>query len=254
MKIAYLTIDYSPGRDFAAKEQYLWQHSLPALFFCEGRAIRQNEGALRTAIGHGFILGNHSFNHPHFSDLTVEAGKQEILQTDALLEEVYRSAGVTRPGKYFRFPYFDSGGNASGAAYEATWSRPRSEWFQYERDDRRLELQAFLRSLGYRRPDFDGINPKYFADPALLTGVDTRCTFDQSEYWLGKPNAPWGLATEKAILARIEEDLPYDGRSLNCDETADIILVHDHDNTTALFYRIIARYVEKGIQFRPIPR
>jgi len=62
-----------------------------------------------------------------------------------------------------------------------------------------------------------------------------------------------GLAEAAAILARIDEDEPYAGRALSRADTVDIILVHDHRHTTDLFYRIIERYTEKGIHFRPIP-
>ena len=215
--------------------------------------MQQHEDALRAAVELGFLLGNHSFSHPHFSDLSVEECKREILQTDELIDHIYQSTGLERPAKYFRFPYFDSGGDASGLAYEAKWSGPASEWFRYEYDDKRKQLQTYLWDLGYRQPKFDGINLKYCDNPNLLTGVDVHCTYDQSEYWLHEANAPFGLSTEAAILGRIEEDYPYQGRSLNCEETVDIMLVHDQEKTTELFYRIIERYLEKGIQFLPIP-
>ncbi|MBK9925356.1 MAG: polysaccharide deacetylase family protein [Anaerolineales bacterium] len=252
MKQAYLTIDDAPSRDFTAKMEFLYGHKIPAIFFCEGRFIQQRKEAVCTAIERGFVIGNHAFSHPHFSDRSVEECKQEIQKTDELIESVYRLAGVEWSAKYFRFPYFDSGGDESGTAYESKWNRPASEWFQYSRKERRDELQQYLRELGYRQPRFEGINPKYF-DTNLLADVDVRCTYDQAEYWLNEATAPWGLSEEAVILARIEEDLPYDGRSLNCKDTVDIILVHDHEKTTALFYRIIERYMEKGIQFLPIP-
>ncbi len=232
MKKAYLTVDDAPSRDFAAKMEFLHRHGIPALFFCEGRFIQQREYDLCTAVERGFLIGNHSFSHPHFSDLSTEECKQEILRTDELIESIYRRTSLERPAKYFRFPYFDSGG---------------------DHDDRRKELQKYLRGLGYRQPQFKGINLKYFNDPHLLTDLDVRCTYDQAEYWLNEPNAPWGLSQEATILRRIEENFPYEGRSLNCEETVDIILVHDHEKTTELFYRILERYLEKGIQFLPIP-
>ena len=253
MKSAYLTIDDAPSRDFAAKMEFLHRHGIPALFFCEGRFIQQSEPVLVAAVELGFLLGNHSFSHPHFSDLSVEECRQEILRTDELIEQVYSRAGLARPAKYFRFPYFDAGGDASGLAYEAKWSRQASEWSRFEFDAKRKGLQGYLWELGYRQPQFVGINLKYFGDPTLLTGVDVRCTYDQVEYWLDEANAPWGLSTEAAILGRIEEDSPYEGSALNCADTADIILVHDHEKTTNLFYRIVERYLEKGIEFLPIP-
>ncbi len=253
MKKAYLTIDDAPSLDFAAKMEFLYRQGIPALFFCEGRFIQQHEDILCTAAERGFLIGNHAFSHPHFSDISLEEGKREILRTDELIEQIYHRLGVERPAKYFRFPYFDSGGDVSGRAYEAKWSGPASEWFRYACDEKRQELQGYLRAIGYRPPQFDGIKLEYFADPHLLAGVDVRCTYDQAEYWLHEANAPWGLSTEAAILGRMDEDFPYEGRSLNCEATVDIILVHDHEKTTDLFYRIVERYVEKRIQFLRIP-
>jgi precorrin-2 methylase len=57
------------------------------------------------------------------------------------------------------------------------------------------------------------------------------------------------MCKEKAILHRIDEDVPYEGRSLNCLETSDIILIHDHEKTTRLFYKIIDRYLENKFEF-----
>jgi len=253
VKSAYLTIDDAPSQDFAAKVDFLHQRNIPALFFCVGEFIEPHLSEVEYAIQNGFLIGNHSFHHPHFSDLTLEDCKGEIRETDELIDQVYSRSGVARQARYFRFPYFDTGGDASGQAYEAKWSRPRSDWFQYEFGDKRLALQEYLQNLGYRQPAFDGINLRYSDDPDLLNGVDVHCTFDQAEYWLDKRDAPWGLSNEDAILARIDEDFPYEGRSLNRPDTVDIILVHDHEKTTELFYRIITRYVEKDIRFLPIP-
>jgi hypothetical protein len=90
---------------------------------------------------------------------------------------------------------------------------------------------------------------KYFTDKNLMEGVDVRCTFDQMEYFLGMENAPYGMSEEEAILGRIDEDVPYGGRSLNCLETSDIILTHDEEKTTELFFKIINRYLEKNFEF-----
>jgi len=254
MKSAYLTIDDAPSLDFTAKVDYLHQRNVPALFFCVGEFIQLYLPAVQYAIQRGFLIGNHSFRHPHFSDLSLDECKQEIRDTDELINQAYANLGLERPARYFRFPYFDTGGDASGQAYEAKWSRPRSDWFKYEFANKRLALQQYLRGLGYQQPAFEGINLRYSVDANLLAGVDVRCTFDQAETWLNKPDAPWGLSSEDAILARIDEDRPYEGRSLNRSDTVDIILIHDHEKTTALFYRIIARYIEKGIRFLSIPQ
>lgn len=114
MKKACLTIDDAPSRDFAPKTEYLHRRGVPALFFREGRRIRGSGDGLCRAVERGFLLGNQAFSHPHFSDLSLDASKREIRQTDALIEFVYRRAGIRRPAKFFRFPFFDGGGGECG--------------------------------------------------------------------------------------------------------------------------------------------
>ncbi len=253
MKQAYLTIDDAPSRDFKAKMEYLYRRNIPALFFCEGKRIRGNEEALQAAIQRGFLLGNHAHSHPHFSDLPVEKCKQEILKADGLIDTLYRSAGSERPAKYFRFPYFDDGGVEGGPSSYAGQTEAPPEPMRQERENKRIEIQEYLRALGYRHPPFTGISPRYYTKQKSPDAIDVRCTYDQQEYWLNDGNAPHGQSSEATIMARIEADDPARALELNRDDVVDIILLHDHIHTTDLFYKIIARYIEKGIQFLNIP-
>lgn len=103
--------------------------------------------------------------------------------------------------------------------------------------------------MNYTQPLFKDVNIKYFLDKEMFDFLDVRSTFDQMEYFLGVDNAPYGMDKEEAILGRIDEDVPYGGRALNCLDTSDIILIHDHDNTTELYYKIINKYIEKNFEF-----
>lgn len=244
-KQIYLTIDDAPSKDFKKKIEFLYEKSIPAIFFCIGENLIIRKEEVACAIRKGFVIGNHSYNHKHFSDLTIEEAKESIAITDDLIDEIYKISGIQRPIKVFRFPYFDQGGDESGEDYEKKWDRPESEWFLYSRNDRRLALQTFLKELGYVQPEFKGLNLKFFKDKEMLNYFDVRCTFDQMEYYLDKCNAPYGMEKEEVILGRIDEDIPYDGRTLNCLETSDIILLHDHERTTELFYKIINKYIKK---------
>lgn len=249
IKQVYLTIDDAPGKDFKDKVDFLYQRNIPAIFFCIGEKIKKHLDDVAYAIRKGFLIGNHSYSHKHFSDLTIEEAKESIQMTDDVIEEAYKIAGIERPIKVFRFPYFDQGGDNSGDDYESKWSKPQSEWNLYKRKDRMIALQEFLKQLAYVQPHFKGVNPKYMSDKAIFDFLDVRCTFDQMEYFLDVDNAPYGMDNEEAILGRIDEDVPYDGRTLNCLDTTDIILLHDHDNTTKLFYKIIDRYLDKNLEF-----
>ena len=249
MKKAYLTIDDAPSEDFLRKVNYLYQREIPVVFFCIGEKIEKRFDQLISAIKMGFIIENHSYSHKYFSDLSLNECKQEIQKTDQLIDTLYEKTGTHRNQKYFRFPYFDAGGYSSGADYEAHWSLPKDQWNQYPMKDKKDAIQEYLSELEYELPRFKGINEQYFSD-SLLKGLDVKCTFDQAEYFLGNENAPWNLSEENAILARIDEDFPFEGRSLNCFDTSDVILVHDHEYTTNLFFKIIDRYIEKGISFQ----
>ncbi|NLY47916.1 MAG: polysaccharide deacetylase family protein [Clostridiales bacterium] len=241
-KQVYLTIDDAPTKYFKDKVDYLYERKIPAIIFCVGSSIEKYMDDVVYAIKKGFLIGNHSYAHEHFSDLTIEQGVESIRKTDRIVDEVYRKAGVQRPMKVFRFPYFDTGANISGTDYESgadSMNKERPEAFQ-----------AVLKELGYVQPAFRGIKLEYFSDKAsMFEYLDVKCTFDQMEYNLGRENAPYGTNTEEAILGRIDEDVPYEGRALNRPDTTDIILVHDHENTTELFYKLIDRYIEKGFEF-----
>ena len=251
-KQVYLTIDDGPSKDFKYKVDFLFERNIAAIFFCIGENIEKNKEDVVYAIRKGFLIGNHSYNHKHFSDLSIEEGKVYIKLTDEIINDAYNIADEKRLLKVFRFPYFDMGGDNSGDDYEGKWSKPHSEWLLYPRNDRRIAFQSFLNELGYIQPQFEGINSKYLSDKEMLNYLDVRCTFDQMEYFLGKDYAPYGMEKEEAILGRIDEDVPYAGRGLNCLDTTDIVLVHDHEDTTELFYKIIERYIEKKFEFLEI--
>ena len=100
-----------------------------AVLFVLGWNIPGREAVLIDAVRRGFPLGNHSFHHYHFSELTLAEARVEIETADVLLEGIYREAGVARPGRWFRFPFEDAG-----------------------EGQRALELQRLLQELGFERP------------------------------------------------------------------------------------------------------
>lgn len=226
IKQVYLTIDDAPTKYFRDKVDYLYERNIPAVFFCIGESVEKYKDDVVYAIRKGFLIGNHSYSHEQFSKLTIDEGNESIRATDDIVDEVYRLANVKRPMKIFRFPYFDLGGDGNKSAY-----------------------QSLLKELGYIQPHFKGVNLQYFNDKEMFDFLDVRCTFDQMEYCLDVENAPYGMNKEEAIIGRIDEDVPYEGRALNCKDTTDIILIHDHENTTDLFYKLIDRYKEKKFEF-----
>lgn len=77
------------------------RHRAPATFFLTGDFADRNPAAVRriAAAGHG--LGNHSYSHPDFADLTARERASEVLAANRAI----RAASGTVPLPFFRFPY-----------------------------------------------------------------------------------------------------------------------------------------------------
>lgn len=243
-KIAYLTIDDSPTKDFSQKLDYLIEKSIPAVWFCIGENLYRYPERAIDAIQQGYIIGNHSYSHPHFSNLSLDAAFEEIRRTDVIIDELYAQAGTQRPAKFFRFPYGDKGGLKHTEVFEP---------YEGEGKHRKVAIQAYLRELGYTQPRFAGIAYQYYHYSGLLDDVDWYWTYDCMEWSISQAMPTHGIDSIEKVYARMDEDVPEGGRGLNRSHSEEIILLHDQEETTAYFQPIIDRLLAKGIQFRRIP-
>lgn len=83
----------------------LARHNITATFFMIGEKMQRHpELVALVRDAHHQIVGNHSWNHPNFHDISVQAQADEVLRGDALLA----TDGAAGP-KLFRYPF----GNAS---------------------------------------------------------------------------------------------------------------------------------------------
>jgi len=240
-KIAYLTIDDVPSTDFIRKVDYLSSKEIPAIFFCVGEKTKQQLDQIVEAIQHGFVIGNHAYQHQHFSNLPLEVCFNQIDQAHEVVALAYEKAGVPWEHKYFRFPYGDKG----GLQYDDVFSP-----YEGEGALRKKWLQDHLRGLGYSQSSFDGITYKYYRDSGLLDDIDWHWTFDVREWGLVIQDEKFGIDTLEKIFARMDEDDPEGCRGLNFDGSEEIVLVHDHSETTHVFAIIIERLLDKGLQFQ----
>lgn len=208
-KIAYLTIDDSPSNDFRNKVDFLAEKNIPCVFFCRGDLLQENPDDTVYAIQKGFVIGNHAFDHPKFSEISFEEGKEQIVKTDAIIEEIYSKAGVERTEKYFRFPYGDRGDQ---------------------------KFQEVLAELGYTKPTanitYDLYNNSY---------LDWFWTYDVQEWNLWKD---YGFNSIEEVYENMNEKLSFP-------DSEEIILIHDHVQTSEFFQDIINKLLEK-IEFKPI--
>lgn len=82
----YLTFDDGPHPEHTpALLDELARHDAKATFFVIGNQIEGHIPLLQRVLAEGHALGNHSYSHPQFAELSLAAQVEEIARTDALL-------------------------------------------------------------------------------------------------------------------------------------------------------------------------
>jgi peptidoglycan/xylan/chitin deacetylase (PgdA/CDA1 family) len=262
-KVAYLTIDDAPSVDMRQKIDFLAEKQIPVVWFCIGDLIAQRPDAVVYAIQKGGVIGNHTYTHPYCSQIELDTIYDEIRRTDALIDDIYRQAGVNRPAKYFRFPFGDKGAPDPDFSFRYTG----------EALERKEAIQAFLRAEGFTQPAFEGITYAGYRSLGLLDDVDWLfegityagyrslgllddvdwlCTYDCMDWSIYSSQPQFGITSLEAVFARMEENVPDGMRGLNTPGSEEIILVHDHPETTPYFAPIIQRLLDKGIVFKAV--
>lgn len=242
-KIAYLTIDDCPSKDMKKKVDFLLGNGIPALWFCRGEFLERRQEAVVYAIKNGFLMGNHSYDHPLFSRIPLEECFKQIELTDELIERAYEKAGIERPAKVFRFPWGDKGGG---------FDMKEGGFFPKRENPEKIRtVQDFLRKLGYKQPRFKGINYDWFNGAYLSNDIDVYFTFDTMDWvvLVDKYKSKYGINELTGILERMDEDVPEGGKGLNYADSNEIILLHDLSEISHMFVPIMEKLLEKRLKF-----
>ncbi len=101
----------------------LRREGVQATFFVQGRFAYLHPEIVRTMVADGHELGNHSFTHPLFTDITPLEMTREITYTEAAIAW---AVGEYVPMRYFRFPY--SGRNGYTLRHVASLGYQSSYW------------------------------------------------------------------------------------------------------------------------------
>lgn len=225
MSKAYLTIDDGPTKNTKGIIDFLNGKEITPIMFFYGEQINKAKEEGIYAIQNGAIIGNHSFSHPHFSDIEFEESISEIERQEEQIDLLYKSAGVDRKYKLFRFPYGDKGGKNQKA------------------------LQEYLASHGFCRINDIPIDYDWYHKANLDKDYDVLWTFNFCEYQLTH-NIGF---TYDDILKKINDDNPETGGPLLAPNVHNIILIHDHENTEELragyFFELINYVLDKGVEF-----
>lgn len=212
----YLTIDDSPSIHMDKKVSFLREHSIPAIFYARGEYIEKHPNQIINAIRHGFLIGNHSYTHPNFSQIPLDQCIQEILKTEQHIDSCYKAAQKDRPLKIIRFPFADRGAGAKTkeAVTEAEKRKVR-------------ELQFFLKEHNFTALRFQLMN----------SYIDSHWDWDTEDY------KKKYISDEDLYLNRMHQFFN------NYKNELAVVLLHDFDTNHHLFEASMKFLLSKKIQF-----
>ena len=215
-----MTIDDIPQDITKAVIDCYREMNIPFVMFGIGQDMEKREDDVIYALSRGVVVGNHTYTHPHLSELSYEEGIEEIEKTEEILNRLYGKAGVERKYKLFRFPFIDKGG---------------------ENKDR---YQKYLREHGFMKiDDREASTPVYLKD-GHKKDIDVAPSIDLAEYTI-RPGSGVGI---DEIYKYLELQLS----TLSTDST-EIVLMHTHDETEEMvpgYYKLLAdKMLGLGLKF-----
>ena len=84
----YVTFDDGPDPEHTPRIlDFLRENDARASFFLIGRNVEKYPALVGRIVAEGHSIGNHSYSHPHFEQLSLAAQIDEIDRTDRLLSE-----------------------------------------------------------------------------------------------------------------------------------------------------------------------
>ena len=98
-KVVALTFDDGPdGNTTPQALDILAKYKVKATFFVQGKNIAGNESLLKRMQSEGHEVGNHSWNHPILTKLSLEDAKKQLTDTeDAITKVLGKSSKLMRP-------------------------------------------------------------------------------------------------------------------------------------------------------------
>jgi hypothetical protein len=110
---------------------------------------------------------------------------------------------------------------------------------------RKAAIQKCLRELGYSVPALAGV----CWPGGLGRDADWHCTYDVKEWSIAAPYPGTDVRSVEDVLARMDRVAPMQALGLNSPVGDEVILLHDHAETDAIFEALVARLQAKGLRF-----
>ena len=207
MNTVLFTIDDVSSRNTPAIVDALCERGITAIMFAVGMNVERYWEEAIYAIRNGMIVGNHSYSHENFSEITLEDAIAEIEKCEAVLDRLYQAAGVERVYRPFRFPYGDKGG------------------------ENRVALQQYLKEHGFDKVDDRHIPYAWWRENDLDKDIDTFWSFDFEEYRIQYETD----FTKESVWEKVKDKNPQRGAALFGENQRHIVLMHAFDETEAVW-------------------
>ncbi|MEU6157340.1 polysaccharide deacetylase family protein [Streptomyces sp. NPDC047130] len=136
-----LTFDDGPSSQTSALLNALRQAGLRATMFNQGQYAAANPGLVKAQVDAGMWVANHSYTHPHMTQLSQAQMESEISRT----QQAIANAGGGTP-KLFRPPYGET--NATLRAAEAKFGLREIIWDVDSQDWNNASTDAIVQAAG----------------------------------------------------------------------------------------------------------
>jgi len=223
-----LTVDDNPQKVTRSVVDFMVEKNIPAVLFIIGQEAAKDRESMLYALNKGFIIGNHSYTHPFFSQLSFEECVEEIEKTEEVIESLYKEAGIERPVKLFRFPYIDKGQDMS--------------------EEHKQKLQDYLKEKGFKRIDDSEIKTPGYYRNGWDKERDITFSYDCMEYMV-RPDQ----MTFEECMQRLRNGDEESGAHVLTDDSLHMILIHTHDDTENMekdyFQKIVGEMIKSGAEF-----
>lgn len=130
-KLIAITLDGTWGANYTEEIlQILQEHNVKITFFFAGYWLEKYPDLVRKIAAEGHEIGNHSYTHPHFNQLSKEKIREELESTSDLIEKLIGKRPV-----FFRPPFGEYNNNVIRAANELgyqviQWSIDSLDWME----------------------------------------------------------------------------------------------------------------------------
>lgn len=270
-KTAYLTIDDSPTRHTDELTQWLVENGIPAVLFCIGTAytdlhllcegMEQRPEPVLRAIDRGFVIGNHTWSHSRFSNMSYEDMVEEVEKTESMIDSLYRKAGKSRQAKLFRFRDIDRGCGTWVVDFNRTgaYTQTIQDLFwkgvnlkpmvpTVEDVEKKERFQDYLKREGFGADVYKGVCFDWYKNTEMARARDSLYTYSTSDWMMnpdfGQYNKDWAYHSLDGLKEKIDTD-PW----LHSEDSANIVLAHDHNNMLQVTIDLIGHMKRAGVEF-----